>query len=114
VKFVRARARNRPDPNGMNKTERAYRDHLALRELAGEIQGFRFEGLKLRLADSTFYSPDFLVILADGLVELHEVKGHWEDDARVKFKVAQEQFPWLQLVAVKRAKGGGWQFERLR
>jgi hypothetical protein len=27
-------------------------------------------------------------MLADGQLQAHEVKGHWEDDARVKIKVA--------------------------
>ena len=46
-------------------------------------------------------------------MELHEVKGHWQDDARVKIKVAAEQYPF-RFVAVKaRAKkdGGGFSEE---
>lgn len=39
------------------------------------------------MADKTFYSPDFIVPALD-CIEVHEVKGHWEDDARVKIKVA--------------------------
>lgn len=44
-------------------------------------------------------------------MELHEVKGHWEDDARVKIKVAAEQHPWFRFLAV-RARGGVWEIER--
>lgn len=43
----------------MNKTESAYCQHLELRKRAGEIVWYRFEGIKLRLADNTFYTPDF-------------------------------------------------------
>ncbi len=46
----------------MNKTESAYCQHLELRKRAGEIVWYRFEGIKLRLADNTFYTPDFAVM----------------------------------------------------
>jgi hypothetical protein len=65
----------------------------------GEIQAYRFEPIKLRLADRTFYTPDFMVI-RDDQIEFHEVKGFWEDDARVKIKVAAEMFPEFLFVAV--------------
>lgn len=76
----------------MNKTESAYCQHLELRKRAGEITWYRFEGIKLRLADNTFYTPDFAVMLVTGEMELHEVKGFWTDDARVKTKVAADQY----------------------
>jgi len=66
----------------MNKTEAAYAERLRALQAAGEVQWHRFEGLKLRLADNTFYTPDFAVMAADGVMECHEVKGHWQDDAR--------------------------------
>lgn len=107
------RALGRLKTGHKNKTEDAYGDHLRMRMLAGEVAWYRFEGLKFRLADNTFYTPDYAVMLADGSLEAHEVKGFWEDDARVKIKVASEMYP-IRFVAVKkRAKkdGGGWAFE---
>lgn len=112
-----ARARSRPKPGTMNKTESAYADHLSSRKLAGEIVSHQFEAIKLRLADKTFYTPDFVVVMADLSIELHEVKGHWEEDARVKIKVAAETFPYLKFVAVKKLSkklGGGWDREDFR
>jgi hypothetical protein len=50
----------------MNKTEAAYDTHLFQRFFANEILWHKFEAVKLRLADNTFYSPDFAVMLADG------------------------------------------------
>lgn len=97
----------------MNKTEAAYAQHLENEKLSGHIAWFKFEGIKLRLADNTFYTPDFAVMCADGSMELHEVKGFWADDARVKIKVAADMYPF-QFIAVKvRAKknGGGWEKE---
>jgi len=97
----------------MNKTEAAYAAVLEQEKQAGEILWYRFEGVKLRLADNTFYSPDFFVMRASGLLEAHEVKGHWQDDARAKIKIAADQYPF-RFIAVKiRAKkdGGGWAVE---
>ncbi len=84
-----------------------------LRKRAGEIAWYRFEGIKLRLANNTFYTPDFAVMLATGEMELHEVKGFWTDDARVKTKVAADQYPFRIIgVTVKPKKaGGGWNIE---
>jgi len=96
-----------------NKTEAAYEETLKLKMLAGEILWYAFEGVKLRLADLTTYTPDFAVMLSDGTLEMHEVKGFWQDDARVKIKVAAELFPFRFIAAVPRKKkdGGGWNIE---
>lgn len=97
----------------MNGTEAAYDRHLELRQHAGEILWRKFEGLKLRLADSTFYTPDFAVLATDWVIECHEVKGYWEDDARVKVKVAASLYPFRFFGITARAKklGGGWEVE---
>lgn len=94
----------------MNKTEAAYAAHLELLRQSGEVKWIRFEGLKLRLADNTFYTPDFAVMAADGVLEMHEVKGFWQDDARVKIKVAADQYPFRFRAVKAKAKrdGGGW------
>ena len=88
----------------MNKTESAYAHHLEMRKRAGEIVDYQFEAITLRLAKNTSYKPDFVVILADGGIEIHEVKGFWQDDARVKIKVAADKFPWLKFIAVRLVK----------
>jgi len=93
----------------MNKTEGAYEQLLDLRQRAGEILWHKFEGIKLRLADKTFYTPDFAVLAADGVLELHEVKGVWLDDARVKIKVAADMYPF-RFIAAKKTKDG-WEEE---
>lgn len=97
----------------MNKTEAAYDAHLAAQQHAGQIQWRKFEGLKLRLADNTFYTPDFAVMAADGVIECHEVKGYWQDDARAKIKVAADLYPFRFLAVRAKTKkdGGGWAME---
>lgn len=97
----------------MNKTEAAYAVTLEQRKYAGEVTWYKFEGLKFRLADNTFYTPDFAVMLAGGALEAHEVKGHWQDDARAKIKIAADMYP-LKFVAVQvkpKKDGGGWKLE---
>ena len=97
----------------MNKTEAAYAARLAQLQAVGEIHWHKFEGVKLRLADNTFYTPDFAVMLANGQMEMHEVKGHWQDDARAKIKIAADMYPF-RFIAVKvlpKRDGGGWSME---
>ena len=100
-------------PGTMNKTEERYASELDLMLKAGMILWYRFEGCKLRLADKTFYTPDFVVMLADNQLEMHEVKGHWEDDSRVKIKVAAAEYPFIFRAFSVRPKrdGGGWKEE---
>lgn len=96
----------------MNGTEQAYSNVLARMQAAGQILWFKFEGIKLRLADKTFYSPDFAVMRDNGQMEIHEVKGRWEDDARVKIKVAADIYPFRFLaVKGKHSKARGWEWE---
>ena len=113
----RARVRIQTNALGMNKTEQAYADLLELRKRAGEIHGYRFEPLKFNLGSACFYTPDFEVVLPDGVLEYHEVKGFWRDDARVKIKAVARQFSdRLFVVVMKKAKkhGGGWEREEIR
>lgn len=106
----RMQALGRLKSGEMNKTEQRYAEHLAARLAAGEIKWFKFEGIKLRLADNTFYSGDFAVMAADGVMEIHEVKGFMLDDGAVKLKVAADQYPFRFFLIRAKAKkdGGGW------
>ena len=94
----------------MNNTEKAYAQYLEMKRREGEISYYSFDNINLRLADNTFYKPDFLVMRSDGQLEIHEVKGHWTDDALVKIKVAADKFPFKFIAIMKQTKknGGGW------
>lgn len=105
------RALGRLPAGTMNKTEQAYAALLKQRQHAGEVAWFRFEGVNLRLADKTFYRPDFAVMLSDGSLEMHEVKGHWTDDARVKIKVAAGQYPFQFIAVQALPRKAGWGVE---
>lgn len=99
-------ARGRLPDEGMNKTEGAYAQRLELQKRAGDVLWYRYEPLKLRLADGSYYKPDFGVLTSDYLFELHETKGFWREAARVRIKVAAGLFPF-KFIAITR-KNGGW------
>lgn len=118
---VTAVARTPTRPKTMNKTEAAYADMLAIEQRSGEIADYRYEAVTLTLAPaqgeakSDRYTPDFMVIRPSGLIEFHEVKGHWRDDARTKIKVAADKYPMFVFVACRGKKrpkrdGGGYEW----
>jgi hypothetical protein len=92
----------------MNKSEEAYSRTLEKEKSDGAILWWKFEGVKLRLADNTFLTPDFAVMRWDGVMELRDVKGFMMDDANVKMKVAASLYPFVFKI-VRKAKGGFWE-----
>lgn len=107
-------ALGRLKPGQMNATEAAYAARLELMLRAGEIIWYKFEGVKLRLADNTFYTCDFFVMTKEFELQCHEVKGStfiFEDDAKVKIKVAAEMYPFRFFVAFSRSKNKGGGFD---
>ncbi len=103
----------------MNKLEAAYEAQVLMPlRLAGEVVSHGFECLRLRLASLTTYTPDFFVQAADLVLELHEVKPwsgkldgpFWEEDARIKWKLAAEEYPCFRVFAATLAPDG-WRVE---
>ena len=95
----------------MNKTEAEYAGMLEERRLRGEVAWWRYEAITLKLADNTRYTPDFLVMLPDGVLEIHETKGGFiREDGWLKLKVAAALFPFRFFLCQKASKkdGGGW------
>lgn len=109
----RLQALGRLKTGEMNKTESSYANLLELEKRAGNVAWYKFEGIKFRLADNTYYTPDFAVMRSDGRLEIHETKGFWTDDARVKIKVAADMYPIAFFAFKPKAKklGGGWEKE---
>ncbi len=92
----------------MNKTEALYAKYLETLKFLGEVLWYRFEPLNLKLAPKCYYQVDFLVMMKNGSIECHEVKGYWQDDALVKIKTAAQIFPF-RFRAV-RLVGGEWEY----
>lgn len=104
-------AQGRKRPGSMNRLETKYAQKLEAMKFNGEVLWWAYEGIKLRLADKTFYTPDFFVLMSSGELTCHETKGFWEDDARVKIKVAAEKFPF-KFYAIMHKKGA-WGVEEI-
>lgn len=113
---IRAKGRAvRRTPGEMNGTERAYADTvLEPLKRAGEIAHYWFEQFTFKLAADLRYTPDFVVMLSDGELECHEIKGEFiREDALIKLKLAAQTMPFLFKLCVKRSKknGGGWKID---
>jgi hypothetical protein len=101
----------------MNRTEAVYAKVLEAQRQNGELKAWKFEPMRLILAPKTTYCPDFMVVDLNDEIELHEVKGFWRDDARVKIKVAATAFPWFRFLVVykePKKRGGGWRWEEVK
>ena len=88
----------------------------------GDLLWWKFEPIKLRLADGCFYTPDFMALTHTRLIVLYEVKGKTrktradgtkydaafsQDDSKIKIKVAAAEFPF-EMRMVYPMTGGGW------
>lgn len=104
---------------GMNKTEARFKtEHIDVRYLPDRRCDYASH--KFRLADRTWYTPDFVVWLDGGATVAHayEVKGSWkaphQEDSRVKLKVAAELYPQFTFfAAVPNRDTGGWDIEEI-
>lgn len=93
----------------MNTYEAKFAMKLEADKREGLIEDWKFEAIRLRLADRTTYTPDFLVIknettrlddhvsLRHAVIRFIEIKGFRRDDAMVKFKIARELYPWAEF-----------------
>lgn len=103
----------------MNKTERAFAQHLDELKQKGLIVEYWFESIKLKVASNRCeYLPDFLALRSDGSLVIFEVKGAkaiFTDDAKVKCKVCADKYPFPIFVAfpIPKKNGGGWEFEEM-
>ena len=104
----RVQALGRLAKGEMNKTEAAYARHLDTLNFSGQVLAYWFESQKFKIGtNACWYTPDFLVQMASGEIEVHEVKGHWADDALVKIKALALHYPY-RVIAVKLV-GGAWE-----
>lgn len=101
----------------MNNTERAYEDlHLRTRKAAGEVAEWWYEAVTFKLANDVRYTPDFVVLLTNGEIEVVEVKGGLvRDDARVKLRTAADRYPFRFYMAqlLPKKRGGGWEITEI-
>lgn len=112
-KRITARAIHRPGK--MNGLETQYSLHLSSLVAQGIIREYSFEVETLKIGEKRCsYTPDFRVIMPDGTLEFHEVKGFWRDDARVKLKAAAAQHPYVFRAATWNNKAKEWVIETIQ
>jgi hypothetical protein len=110
---IKAKPRKVSDDNCDNATERRYLAHLDLQYKGGEVAAYIWKPGSLSLAKGLTYRPDALVVTNDGYLEIHEVKGFWQDTAKAKWKMCKEKFWMIPLVLIKwDAKAKTWAIER--
>lgn len=108
------RALGRLPARQMNKTEgrHAWNLEALLRCEPREIAWYGFEVIKLFIGMTPegrqmWYTPDFLVQLPDGTLEIHEVKGGYvTEDSYVKLTAAARMFPQFRFVLFRLTKAG--------
>lgn len=116
MRYITPRARGRAvrrTAGEMNKTEAAFAaEVLGPLLTAGAITAWWFDDFTFRLAKDCRYTPDFVVMMADGLLKVYEVKGHMEEDALVKIKMFAQTFPFdvSAVFRVPKREGGGWKY----
>ncbi len=108
-----------------NKSEQAYEHYLALEKATGRVLDWWFEPMSLRLSECDAgqplrYSPDFLVLAADGTVYLDDVKaplrrGQKFDDpaAVIRIKAAADRYPLFLFRIVRPIAGGAWDVQEV-
>ena len=95
----------------LNKTEAEYMRMLAR---DADIASATPHAIKFSISipgKRCWYTPDVMVVRTSGIIEIHEIKGAWEEeDARVKRYSAQAQFPWFRWIYAQKTKAG-WSIE---
>jgi hypothetical protein len=81
---------------------------LEVQKRGGMIRDWRYEAVRLKLADGAWYKSDFVVRHNDGGIELEEVKGYWREAARVRWKVAIENYGAYFDFSLWTKQGGAW------
>lgn len=112
LKTLRFKASPRRVPGRMNRLETNYAALLDNRKHKGEILAYWFEAVAFRVGERCFWHPDFLVMLDDGTLEIHDTKGFAKDDATVKARAVAAKFPF-QVYHVTYTKKGGWKWQSM-
>lgn len=91
-----------------SRWEANYARYLELKKSRGEIvswehepETFWFDGVRRGVCS---YLPDFKVVLADGKVEYHEVKGWMDPKSITKLKRMAKYHPEVTLILIDSAK----------
>jgi len=106
--------------------EREFAEYLQLKKLIGEIREYEYEPYALELAPfnlasdktPTVYTPDFVVVNAEGKREIYEVKGYmWSrDSVRLRWAADKYRDEYDFFLVTKVTKGklkGNWKIKQI-
>lgn len=115
-------AKARRPAGELNTGETRYLHILEDRLARHEIEAIYPQPFRIKLTDDCSYTPDFMVVEADFTLAFIEVKDewivkgkkqvHWEEDAKVKYKVAREKYPCFKFVVAVHTKTGFYEVEK--
>lgn len=88
-----------------NNWERMYAERLEVRRFTRDIVSWKYECIRLKLADGAWYTPDFQVVNNDGSTDFHEVKGFRRTAGILRFKVAAKMYPEYTFFLAERPAG---------
>lgn len=83
-----------------SRREANYAMYLQFLKEKGEITEWVHEPKTFVFTDGRAFVPDFEVILPNGQIEYHEVKGWYDDRSRHHIELMKEQFPGEKLIIV--------------
>lgn len=107
--YSRTRGGKREDLGGLflrSAWEANYARYLNWLVKQGQITEWQYEPRTFEFPvkrGNRSYTPDFMVVLPDGRVEWHEVKGWMDDNSRVKLKRFAKHYPDERLVLIDEA-----------
>lgn len=89
--------------DGQRFDSKAEAEHFVLLNCWRKNGGIRLllRQVPFRLPGGVVYRADFLIQYADMRLEVREVKGHWTEAARIKWRQAKELYPHVNFVAVR-------------
>lgn len=83
-----------------SKLEARYYQHLQQLQLLGFVIGFMMQ-VPLHFKCGTIYKLDFLVFYDDGSARAIDVKGFETPAFKIKKKMLEQEYPWLDFEVVK-------------
>lgn len=101
-----------------SKTEASFAQWLDIQKMAGQIGGWQYEEVRLRLAAGKTYVPDFLVLcvgFVGNFSHFAEVKGrkgagfYSRDLGKLKIAMAARLFPWWDFRVYWPGDRGEWE-----
>ena len=83
-----------------SKLEASYYKKLQALKLSGVVLGF-FMQVPLHFKSGIIYRMDFLVFYEDGKCEAIDVKGMETPTFKLKLKLIEEEYPWIELRIIR-------------